>query len=195
MSTVRFRTRNLHFVHEVYDAGQRAIFAFWHGRMLIPALFYKHRPVTVLISQHADGEYIAHVMHRLGFGTVRGSTTRGGAAAIRAMRQIARAGDRDIAITPDGPKGPRYEFQAGAVYAARVTGMPIVPAGCAFSRDWELKSWDGFRIPRPFSQARIVVGAPVRIPPGTDADAIEAYRRQLGETLRELTEEAQAWDA
>jgi lysophospholipid acyltransferase (LPLAT)-like uncharacterized protein len=190
MSTVRYRARNMELVDKFHAEGKRVIFAFWHGRMLIPAHYYRNKPVKILISRHADGEYIARIITRLGFGTIRGSTSRGAVAALRTMREEAQSGRWDLAITPDGPRGPRFVFQPGAVYVARETGMPILPAGLGFSEAWELGSWDGFKIPRPFAQGRILVGDPVTVPPDAGPEEVERCRRGLEEVMRALTREA-----
>jgi hypothetical protein len=106
------------------------------------------------------------------------------------MREEAGAGDSELAITPDGPRGPRFQCQPGAIYVSRETGMPIVPAGLGFSRCWELPSWDGFQIPKPFAEARIVLGAPIVVPAEISPEQVDRYRRDLENTLRALTREA-----
>ena len=192
MFTVRYRTKNMRYLHQLHAEGKMAIFGIWHGRMLIPSYYYHNRPVKILISMHADGEYIARIMARLGFKTVRGSTSRGGAAAVRKLMEAAESRKYDLAITPDGPRGPRFCFQPGAVYIARETGMPILPVGLGFSRAWQMGSWDGFLVPKPFAEARICLGLPVYVPPDADSETIERVRQQVEETLRAVTREAEA---
>jgi lysophospholipid acyltransferase (LPLAT)-like uncharacterized protein len=118
--------------------------------MLLPAYHYARPDIKVLISTHADGQLIAEACQRLGFALARGSSTRGG---VEAVRDMLRANDTHLAVTPDGPRGPRRRVQAGVVYLAARTGLPIVPVGFAARRPWRAKSWDRFAVPRPFSRA------------------------------------------
>jgi lysophospholipid acyltransferase (LPLAT)-like uncharacterized protein len=124
--TMRMTIRGADAVDTLYRGGQHIILAFWHGRQLMIPLAYHGREVHILISQHRDGELISQVMSRFGYHSVRGSSTRGGTAALRQLIRLGRSGV-DIAITPDGPKGPRYVAQPGAIQIAKVTGLPIVP--------------------------------------------------------------------
>ncbi len=123
---MRMTIRGADVVDTLYRGGQHIILAFWHGRQLMIPLAYHGREVHILISQHRDGELISQVMSRFGYHSVRGSSTRGGTAALRQLIKLGRSGV-DIAITPDGPKGPRYVAQPGAIQIAKVTGLPIVP--------------------------------------------------------------------
>lgn len=124
--TMRIRTEGGDLVDALYREGQRLIIAFWHGRQLMMPLAYRGREAYILISQHRDGELIHRIVSRFGFRSVRGSTTRGGAAALRELIRLGRSG-ADLVITPDGPKGPRQVAQLGAVHLAQATGLPIVP--------------------------------------------------------------------
>lgn len=166
--------------------GERVIFAFWHGRLLVPAFTHRFRNIVIMISQHRDGETIARVVDRLGFRTVRGSTTRGGRAGLAALLREARAG-RDLAFAVDGPRGPRYEVQRGVVFAASRSGLPIIPAAVEADRAWKASSWDHFRVPKPFARVVILQGDPVRLPPDLAGDALEAERLALEDRLHELT--------
>ena len=123
---MRMTVRGGDTVEDLYRQGQHIILAFWHGRQLMIPLAYHGRDVHILISRHRDGELISRTMARFGYHSVRGSSTRGGTAALRQLIKVARSGV-DIAITPDGPKGPRYVAQPGAVQLAKVTGLPILP--------------------------------------------------------------------
>jgi lysophospholipid acyltransferase (LPLAT)-like uncharacterized protein len=109
-----------------WRAGEPAIIAFWHGRQLMLPLAYGGRGLDILISRHRDGELISRAMRSFGFSSVRGSTTRGGAVALKALIERGRAG-RDLAVTPDGPKGPRHIVQPGVIHVAKTTGLPIFP--------------------------------------------------------------------
>ncbi|MGB0909419.1 MAG: lysophospholipid acyltransferase family protein [Nitrospirales bacterium] len=120
-------------VQELYQKGQSIIFAFWHGRQLMMPLVYQGKRAYILISQHRDGELIHRIIARFGFHSVRGSTTRGGNSALRQLIRYGRQG-ADLVVTPDGPKGPRASVQEGVVYLAKMTGLPIVPVTCAYSK-------------------------------------------------------------
>jgi hypothetical protein len=163
------------------------IYVFWHQRMLALAGIFRNSGFRVLISEHGDGEMIARIIARLGMRPVRGSATRGGARAVLELLRGERERVR-IAITPDGPQGPRHFFHEGAVYLASRTGLAIHPVAVAFKRYKELPTWDGFILPVPFSPAIVRVGDPISIPAGLDREGMEAARKQLEDTLRGLTE-------
>lgn len=163
------------------------IYAFWHCMMLIPAYVGRKRKIQVLISQHSDGEYIAQVIKRLGFGVIRGSTTRGGIRAVKALVDKAREG-YPLAITPDGPRGPRFIVQPGSIYLGKKTQLPIIPTVVGLSSYWELPSWDRFRIPKPFSRALVMYGEPIHIPPNLSEEEMEHYRLLLENTMKEMAE-------
>lgn len=167
----------------------QGIYSFWHCTMLIPAYIGVNTDIQVLVSKHSDGEYIAQVAKRLGLGIIRGSTTRGGAKAVRELVDKARTG-YSLAITPDGPRGPRFHFQMGCIFLSKRTGLPIIPVAVGLSRYWELPSWDKFRIPKPFSRALVMYGDPIHIPPKLDTNGMEYYRSVLEKTMKEMTDKA-----
>lgn len=168
------------------DPGSGVIYAFWHGRMLIPLFTHRRRRIGILISQHRDGEIISRVTRILGYDPVRGSTTRGGARALREM--VRKAGrDRCLAVTPDGPRGPGFVFQSGAVKLAQLTGLPIQPVGIGVERKKVLSSWDSFIVPIPFSRCVYVFGEPIRVDRRDDVSAVAAVAQ---ERLVALTETA-----
>lgn len=131
--TLRLRTLQADQIETFWGAGRNVIVAFWHGRQLMLPLAYKGRGIAILISEHRDGELIARILRAFGLGGVRGSTTRGGARALRQLVRLGRAGT-DLAVTPDGPRGPRCVAQAGVVELAKLTGLPIVPLTFAASK-------------------------------------------------------------
>src|SRR5271166_3940959 len=155
-------------------SGQRYIYAFFHEVMLFPADYWAWPTMHILISDHRDGELITQVVRRLGFGVVRGSTTRGGARALREMTERVDRGH--LCVTPDGPKGPRRHVHQGLAYLASRTGLPIVGAGMAFKNPWRARSWDKFAVPRPFCKAACVAPAPVTVPPAADRETLESCR-------------------
>ncbi|MEK7369100.1 MAG: lysophospholipid acyltransferase family protein, partial [Planctomycetota bacterium] len=134
--------------------------------------------------------YIARVIKNMGFGVVRGSSTRGGAGAMINMVKEAENG-RFLAVTPDGPRGPREAAQSGIIFLAKKTGLPILPIGLGYSNCWRLPSWDGFRIPKPFSRVVLAFGEPIRIPPELREEELEDCRRKLEKSLNSLSAEAE----
>lgn len=124
--SMRVTVRGDEAVEQLYREGKHIILAFWHGRQLMIPLAYHGREVHILISEHRDGELISRIMARFGYRSVRGSSTRGGTQALRHLIRLGRSGV-DLAITPDGPKGPRQVAQAGVIHLAKVTGLPILP--------------------------------------------------------------------
>lgn len=172
--------------------GKYAIYAFWHAHMLLPAYVGRNRNVKVLISQHRDGEYIAQIVQRLGYGVARGSTTRGGAKALLRMIKQIKEESISLAITPDGPKGPRFVAQSGAILLGQKTQYPIIPVMIYLEKYWELPSWDRFCIPKPFSKARIFYGNPILVPPKMEKYEMEEYRVKLENELLRLEHETES---
>jgi lysophospholipid acyltransferase (LPLAT)-like uncharacterized protein len=170
---------------------ERYIYAFWHEYLLLLARHYARPDVLVLISQHADGQLIADTCRHLGFGLVRGSTTRGGVEAVR--RMLHTGGKFHLAITPDGPRGPRRQVQPGLIYVAARTGLPIIPIGLGFRRAWRMGSWDRFAVPRPWTLGTCVTLEPIHIPPAIEKDHLEHYRRLVEEAILQATELAEKW--
>jgi len=156
-------------------------------------LVYTHRGrgIVVLVSRHRDGEWIARTIERLGFRTARGSSTRGGEAAVREL--LERSSDRTpIAITPDGPRGPAGRVKPGLLYLASRTGWPIVPVATAARRAWMLGSWDRFRVPLPFTHVHVAYGQPLDVPPRLDAAGEEQWGIRVEQAIGELTRRADA---
>ena len=129
----RLRYENREALEALRRKGESCILAFWHGRLFLMPYCYPGKRITILISEHRDGEYISRTMRRFGFATARGSTTRGGALGLREVLRALQGGG-DAAFTPDGPRGPREEVQAGVIAAARLTGAPIVPVTFSCSK-------------------------------------------------------------
>lgn len=193
MRSVRYRQAQLgpEVLPTIPNLKCRFIYAFWHEFMLLPTYYLARPDVFVLISQHADGELIAGVCESLGYSTVRGSSTRGGSAAFRQMLRVARTSH--LAITPDGPQGPRREVQPGVIQLAARTGLPIVPVGFGLANPWRLKSWDRFVLPKPLVRGFCLMGNPIVIPAELDPERIESCCEQLRASINEVTTLAQAW--
>ena len=158
-STWRYRITNVEAIRGLRSHRQPFIFAFWHGTMLPLVWMHRGEGVPVVISEHRDGEIIARIVERFGFRTIRGSTTRGAARALLGIVRELESGS-EIAVTPDGPRGPARKFASGALVAAQRVGVPIVCLGVTADRAWRLKSWDAFMIPKPFSRVRVAYSAP-----------------------------------
>ncbi len=170
--------------------GNRFIVAFYHEMLLFLASYFGGPHMRVLVSDHADGELITQVIERLGFTTVRGSTSRGG---MRALRDMARDEGSVLCFTPDGPRGPRRSIQPGAVYMASRLGLPIIPLATAHDRPWRARSWDRMAVARPFTAVTCIWGAPFEVPADADRDTLEEYSRRFKETLDGVTAQAEAW--
>ena len=168
---------------------ERYLAAFWHENILVPCYLFARCGISVLISEHADGEMIAQVCKHIGYGTIRGSKTRGGIKAMRAMMRASS--ESHIAVMPDGPRGPRRHVELGLIYLAAKAGMPIVLMGVGHDRPWRLKTWDRFVLPRPFSQAIVISSAPIHIPEDASRAELEQYRQQVEKALCELTDYAE----
>jgi lysophospholipid acyltransferase (LPLAT)-like uncharacterized protein len=164
------------------------ILVLWHNRIFsLPPLWQKfanHRPrLYVLTSASNDGAALARAMAVCGHGAIRGSSSRRGALALIALKRALLAGS-DVAITPDGPRGPRYCLQPGLIKLAAATGAPIIPIHVQCASAWRLKSWDRFIIPKPFSKVRIRFDAPLVVAPGLSDDGFEAERVRIESVLR-----------
>ncbi len=170
--------------------GKCMIYAFWHAHILVPSYVGRNLGAKVLISQHRDGEYIARIVQRLGNDVARGSTTRGGARALLSMIKKIKEERVSLAITPDGPKGPRFIVQSGVVMLGQKTQYPIVPVMVYHSKCWEMPSWDRFCIPKPFSKAVLIYGEQVIIPPKLEKSEVEKYRVLLENAFIKLGDEA-----
>ena len=166
------------------EAGQPIMFVFWHGQLLPLIHYHRHEGIVVLVSEHDDGEYVTRVIHRHGFGTVRGSSTRGGSRGLKGLVRAARQG-RDLAVTPDGPKGPPGVFKPGALAAAQIAGLPVVPLALTASAAYRFRSWDGFLLPRPFSQIRIEYLEPRTIPRDASREDLDRIADEIGTALNE----------
>ena len=179
--TLRWRAEGLGHLDAVEAAGQQPVYALWHGRILPAISFLRDRGIVAITSENYDGEWIARLMRRFGYGASRGSTSRG---AGRALRQLLRdVKDKPVAFTVDGPRGPARTAQPGAVWLARATGNPVVPFHIEAARHWTLRSWDRGQVPCPFSRVAIVFGEPMHIPRDAARPALEQARLQLERSL------------
>lgn len=135
-----------------------------------------------MISASRDGEYISNIVKLFGVKTVRGSSSRKGAGALRGA-MVALEEGTNLIMTPDGPRGPRYKLSKGPIVLASKTGIPIIPLGINYSSYWEFKSWDLFRVPKPWARIDMIIGDPVNIPPELSDEEMEEWRRQIEQRL------------
>ncbi len=189
LGTVRYRVVFLGGgQHPTNPRNEPFIYAFWHEALLFPTEFRTR--IHILISQHADGELIARVCRHLGFKVVRGSTTRGGGAALLEMAALKGT---HLAITPDGPRGPRRRLQVGAIILASFTGLPVVPIGVACTQAWRAPSWDRMLLPWPWATVIGITGRPIPVPAGLGRDRLEEYRLLVEAEMARLTLAAERW--
>jgi lysophospholipid acyltransferase (LPLAT)-like uncharacterized protein len=188
--TLRFRVEGLHHYDAIVASGHQPVMAFWHGRILPATFYFRRRGIVVITSENFDGEWIARIIERFGYGTARGSTTRGGHRAMVQLVRAMRAG-KPAGFTLDGPRGPARVAQPGAVWLAHATGNPILPFHLEAASAWTLRSWDRTQIPKPFTNVALVVGEP--IPVGADATEaeLESARVALEQRLGDLERRAQ----
>ncbi len=170
-----------------------AIFVFWHE--YIPFLFYTRAfcNIAMLVSAHKDAEILSQAARFQGFETVRGSTQRGGGTALRDLTRKGRT--MNLAITPDGPRGPRRKLAPGAIYLASKLQLPLIPIGLGYDNPWRTPTWDRFAIPKLYSRARAITGPQLCLPSDLDRAGVEHYRQQTEQILSLLTESAEAWAA
>jgi lysophospholipid acyltransferase (LPLAT)-like uncharacterized protein len=190
-ATFRWRSEGAEQYQRVLATGRQPIMAFWHGRILPATVYFQRRGIVVITSENFDGEWIAGIIERFGYGTARGSTSRGAVRALVQMKREMTAG-KPAAFTVDGPRGPAKVAQPGAIWLAQATGNPIIPFHIESDRHWTANSWDRTQIPKPWSTVAIAIGEPLEITRGGDEPAIEAGRLALEDRLRALEARAHA---
>ena len=188
--TLRWRVEGLEHYDAIVASGRQPVMAFWHGRILPATFYFRRRGIVVITSENFDGEWIARIIERFGYGTARGSTTRGGRKAILQLVRDMRKG-KPAGFTVDGPRGPARIAQPGAIWLARATGNPVLPFHLEASAHWTANSWDRTQIPKPYSMVALVVGEPIEVPRETADDGLEAVRAGLDQRLRALETRAQ----
>jgi lysophospholipid acyltransferase (LPLAT)-like uncharacterized protein len=179
-STYRYRIAGLEHLHAAQAIGH-PIHAFWHGRILPGAMYFKRRGIVVITSENFDGEWIARIITRFGYGTARGSSSRG---ARKALLQLVRDVEHvPVAFALDGPRGPARVAQPGAVWLAKVTGKPIIPFQLEADRHWTMKSWDRTQIPRPFATVALAFAPPMVVPREASDEELDRTSRRLEAAL------------
>lgn len=184
-ATLTWKTEGLEHYESTFAEGHRPIMAFWHGRILPATYYFRRRGIVVITSENFDGEWIAGIIERFGYGTARGSTSRGGMKALLQLKRDMAQG-KPAGFTVDGPRGPARVAQSGAVWLSKATGNLVLPFHLEADRHWTLKSWDRTQVPKPFATVALVVGEPFLVSPDADEQAIEAARARLEDALRAL---------
>jgi lysophospholipid acyltransferase (LPLAT)-like uncharacterized protein len=184
-ATLRLR-REEKSVEPLLTAGAPLIYVVWHARLLLLPYLYRRRGLWALVSRSEDGAMVADFVRRFGFVTVRGSSSRGGAEGLRSLTRAVRKG-HSVVVVPDGPRGPREVLKLGVVSLARLTGAHVVPAALGASSEWRARSWDEFRIPKPFSRCVVRLGEPILVPRDIDGAGEESARKEIEAALSAVT--------
>jgi len=193
-STLRWQVRGREHLDTVEASGHRPIFTFWHVCILSATWFWRNRGIVVMSSVSRDAEYTGRVIKRFGYGTARGSATRGGGRGLAEMAHCLDNG-MEVAFTIDGPRGPAYVAKPGAVTLARHTGQPILPFHIAARSYIEVPSWDRLQIPLPFTHAASFIGEPIYVSRDATSQDIAAKQAALQSALEGLRRDAEAWRA
>ena len=188
-ATLRVRHVHAERIETLNRAGQPSIISFWHGDLMMMLHSRYRRPISVMSSRHRDGALIANAFRFFGVEVARGSTTRGAMAALREFIRAARRGS-NLVFTPDGPRGPARKAQSGVVFCAQATGLPIVPIAFQAEHQKRLRSWDAFKVPRPFSRAIFLYGEPIAIPRELDEASMQAWTTRVEEAMNRITDSA-----
>ncbi len=191
--TVRIEYVNADGLFARWARGEQLILAFWHNRVVMMPIACqgRGRKVCIMNSQSRDGEIATRALERWGVRSVRGSATRGGAGGFLQLVNAFRDG-YDLAVVPDGPRGPRYAVKRGVVHLGKATGAPIIPLAYGATRRRQLRNWDRLIIPLPFSRIVYVVGEPLEVPRHIDGEEAEALRIELEQRLKAVTAAADA---
>lgn len=193
--TIRFEVKGWDHWEAVKQQGRLPIYTFWHDAIFLATYFWRRRNIVVMTSQSFDGEYIARFIQRFGYGTARGSSTRGGVGAIIEMIRLMRQG-LPAAFTIDGPKGPRHVAKMGAVLLAKKTGHPVLPFTVTPADHWSnTKSWDVLTFPKPFTHALVDIAPPIYVPAHAADAQLEVHRVELQDALDELEQRGRQWRA
>lgn len=191
-STLRWELRGGEHLESVYQSRRRAIFTSWHSCIFAAVWYFRRRGIVVMSSQSFDAEYIGRFIKRYGYGTSRGSATRGGQRALAEMAECLSS-QIDAGFTIDGPRGPAYVAKPGAVTLARHTGQAVLPFHVAARRYWTLKTWDRLQIPVPFTRAVTIIGEPIYVGRDEGSEEVASKQARLQSTLDRLRLEGESY--
>src|SRR5688500_18625172 len=186
-STWKWRVSGVEHVEAIAARGLHPIHSFWHGRILPATIYFQHRGIVVITSENYDGEWIARIIRKFGYGTARGSTSRGGPKAL--LQLVKEVKSKGVAFTLDGPRGPAEVAQPGAVWLSKATGNPLLPFHVEASSSWSLKSWDRTQIPKPFTTVAMAIREPIYVSRDADDRALEQARTALEASLAAARDE------
>lgn len=180
-STWTWKVSGAENVEAIRARGVQPIHAFWHGRILPATIYFQRRGIVVITSENYDGEWIARIIQKFGYGTARGSTSRGGPKAL--LQLVRDVKSKGVAFTLDGPRGPAEVAQPGAVWLAKATGNPLLPFHTEAASSWTLNSWDRTQIPKPFTTVAMAIGEPLYVPRDANEAALDAWRQRLEQAI------------
>lgn len=194
-STVKFEVEGWENLEAASAGGKLPIYTTWHNGVFLSTYFWRDRGIVVMSSRSFDAEYTGRLIKRFGYGTVRGSSTRGHTGASIEMIRLMRVGC-PAGFTIDGPKGPRHVAKMGAVLIAKKAGQPVLPFTIVPAKSWEIrKTWDQTQIPKPFTRARVIIAPPIYVPADAATSVLNAKRDELQRTLEALVQKGEQWRA
>jgi lysophospholipid acyltransferase (LPLAT)-like uncharacterized protein len=190
--TLRWQDKDRDPLELFHKDRKNVILAFWHGRIFMATYRFRGQGIVVMISRNLDGEYIARVIKSFGYGVARGSSSKGSHAATVEILRAMKTG-RDVGLSIDGPRGPRYVAKPGAAYLARKSGNPVVPFSISVEKKWMMNSWDHFQVPKPFSRAVLLIGDPVYVHKDAPEEEVEIAETEIQRSLEELRDRGDSW--
>jgi len=190
--TLRYEIEGLEHLRQIEADGSLPIYCFWHDRIFAGTYFFRNKKIIVMNSLSFDGAYMARFVQKLGYGSVRGSSTRGGTGALVEMIRLMRSGFA-AAFTVDGPRGPRYIAKEGPVILAKKTGNPLLPFLLECRTFWQVDSWDKQQIPKPFTRVKLMIEKPIYVHADASDQLVEQKRIELQHTLEELVDRGKQW--
>ncbi len=191
-STLRWQAVEIQNIKALHQNGIRLILTFWHGRIIPATYYFRNQGIVVMTSRNRDGEYIARVIQKFGYQAARGSSSRGShAATIECLREMRNG--KDVGLTIDGPRGPRYVAKPGAAYMARKSGNPVYPFSVSLEKKWIMRSWDHFQIPKPFSRAVLLSADPIYVNADASSERISDAEKEIQRALDQLVIRGDTW--
>ncbi len=191
-STVKYEIEGWENFEKIENAEKTPIFTFWHNNIFLITYFFRNRKIVVMTSQSLDGEYTSRFLKRFGYGSVRGSSTRGGVGALVSMIRLMRE-NVPIGFANDGPKGPKFVAKIGSCVLAKKTGNPLMPFNIEPKNFWTINSWDKMQIPKPFTRALLKISEPIYVEKDANDEILENKRLDLQKSLDDLVKYSENW--